>query len=67
MSPCNGVRFQSGQKVAYGIIDNDTVTEVTGSPFENYAKTASTYPLSARQIAGAGDPADLLCGRHQLP
>ena len=43
-------RFQSGQKVAYGIIDNDTVTEVTGSPFENYARTASTYPLSAVKL-----------------
>src|SRR5919106_4382552 len=43
-------RFQSGQKVAYGIIDNDTVIEVTGSPFENYAKTASIYPLSAVKL-----------------
>jgi 2-keto-4-pentenoate hydratase/2-oxohepta-3-ene-1,7-dioic acid hydratase in catechol pathway len=43
-------RFQSGQKVAYGIIDNDTVTEVTGSPFDNYARTASTYPLSAVKL-----------------
>src|SRR5919108_3542805 len=43
-------RFQSGQKLAYGIIDNDTVTEVTGSPFENYARTASTYPLSAVKL-----------------
>ena len=43
-------RFQSGQKVAYGIIDNDTVIEITGSPFENYAMTASTYPLSAVKL-----------------
>ena len=49
-------RFQSGQKVAYGIIDDDTVTEVAGnpledyarySPYNNYPRTASTYPLSA--------------------
>ena len=43
-------RFQSGQKVAYGIIDNDMVTEVTGSPFENYARTSSTYALSAVKL-----------------
>ena len=43
-------RFQSGPKVAYGIIDQNTVTEVTGSPFENYARTSSTYPLSAVKL-----------------
>ncbi|PYM18739.1 MAG: 2-keto-4-pentenoate hydratase [Candidatus Rokuibacteriota bacterium] len=39
-------RFQSAQKVAYGIIDGDTVTEVTGSPFESHTKTSTTVPLS---------------------
>jgi 2-keto-4-pentenoate hydratase/2-oxohepta-3-ene-1,7-dioic acid hydratase in catechol pathway len=39
-------RFQSGRNVAYGIIDGTTVTEVTGSPFESYSKTASTSMLS---------------------
>jgi 2-keto-4-pentenoate hydratase/2-oxohepta-3-ene-1,7-dioic acid hydratase in catechol pathway len=43
-------RFQSGQKVAYGIIDTDTVTEVTGSPFESYTRTSSTYPVSAVKL-----------------
>ncbi len=43
-------RFQSGQKVAYGIIDTDTVTEVAGSPFESYTTTSSTYPLSAVKL-----------------
>jgi 2-keto-4-pentenoate hydratase/2-oxohepta-3-ene-1,7-dioic acid hydratase in catechol pathway len=40
-------RFQSGQTVAYGIIDGQTVTEVTGSPFEQYTRTATTRPLDA--------------------
>jgi 2-keto-4-pentenoate hydratase/2-oxohepta-3-ene-1,7-dioic acid hydratase in catechol pathway len=39
-------RFQSGKTIAYGIIDGATVTEVTGSPFESYAKTANTSMLS---------------------
>jgi 2-keto-4-pentenoate hydratase/2-oxohepta-3-ene-1,7-dioic acid hydratase in catechol pathway len=43
-------RFQSGQKVAYGIIENDTVIEVTGSPFESYARTSTTSPLSAVKL-----------------
>jgi 2-keto-4-pentenoate hydratase/2-oxohepta-3-ene-1,7-dioic acid hydratase in catechol pathway len=43
-------RFQSGQKVAYGIIDDDTVTEVTGNPFESYDRTSTTHPLSAVKL-----------------
>ena len=38
-------RFQSGATVAYGIIDGETVTEVTGSPFESHARTSTTRPL----------------------
>src|SRR5262245_31085489 len=43
-------RFQSGQRVGYGIVGNDTVTEVTGSPFESYARTSATYSLSAVKL-----------------
>ena len=39
-------RFQSGGGSAYGIIEGDTVTEVTGSPFNTYVRTASAVPLS---------------------
>ena len=39
-------RFQSGRTTTYGIIDDTTVTEVTGNPFESYAKTATTTQLS---------------------
>ena len=39
-------RFQSGRTVAYGIIEESTVTEVTGSPFESHTRTSTTVPLS---------------------
>ncbi len=39
-------RFQSGRTTAYGIIDDSTVTEVTGNPFESYSKTSTTAQLS---------------------
>jgi len=39
-------RFQAGRTVSYGLIENDTVTEVTGSPFEQYTKTSNTHGLS---------------------
>ena len=39
-------RFQTGDGSAYGIIEGDTVTAVTGSPFEAHARTSPIVPLS---------------------
>jgi 2-keto-4-pentenoate hydratase/2-oxohepta-3-ene-1,7-dioic acid hydratase in catechol pathway len=39
-------RFQSGRNVAYGVIEDTTVAEVTGNPFEGHTRTATTLPLS---------------------
>ena len=34
----------------YGIIEGDTVTEVSGSPFDGYTKTSNTHPLRAVKL-----------------
>ena len=39
-------RFQSGQKVSFGIVEGDVVTEVSGSPFDEHKVTATTFQLS---------------------
>ena len=39
-------RFQSGRTVSYGVIEENTVTEVTGSPFESHTRTSTTFGLS---------------------
>ena len=39
-------RFQAGDRSAYGIIEGDSVAEVTGSPFEVHARTSTKVPLS---------------------
>jgi 2-keto-4-pentenoate hydratase/2-oxohepta-3-ene-1,7-dioic acid hydratase in catechol pathway len=39
-------RFQAGDRSAYGIIEGDSVAEVTGSPFETHARTSTKMPLS---------------------
>ena len=39
-------RFQSGQKVSFGIVEGDVVTEVSGSPFDEHTVTATTHQLS---------------------
>ena len=39
-------RYQSGRTVAYGLIEDTTVTEITGSPFDGYTRTSNTVGLS---------------------
>src|SRR5919106_493756 len=44
-------RFQIGGKVGYGIVEDEArVIEVSGSPFETYTVTATTYPLNAVKL-----------------
>ena len=39
-------RFQTGQQVSYGIVEDDQVVEVVGSPFAEHTVTRTSYPLS---------------------
>ena len=43
-------RFSTGGPISYGIIENDTVTEVEGSPFDSYQKTSNTHKLDAVKL-----------------
>lgn len=60
-------RFQSENKSAYGIIEEDTVVEVSGTPFGRYTKTADIYPLSSLKLLVPVIPPTLLRRRNQLP
>ena len=39
-------RFQAGEKIAYGVIEGNTVTEVSGDPFANHALTPTRTPVN---------------------
>ncbi|HEY7490273.1 MAG TPA: fumarylacetoacetate hydrolase family protein [Candidatus Tectomicrobia bacterium] len=43
-------RLQSGSQAVYGLIEGNTVIEVTGSPFDSYAKTTKTHPLESVKL-----------------
>ena len=38
-------RFQAGESPTYGMIEDATVIQVDGSPFNSYTKTSTTYAL----------------------
>jgi 2-keto-4-pentenoate hydratase/2-oxohepta-3-ene-1,7-dioic acid hydratase in catechol pathway len=39
-------RFQSGRNIAFGVIEENTVTEVEGNPFDTYTRTSTSVQLS---------------------
>ena len=43
-------RFQSEGRATYGIIEEEQVIEVAGSPFDGYERTAHRQPLSAVKL-----------------
>src|SRR5712691_3894083 len=43
-------RFQVEQHVSYGLVENDQVTEVTGSPFAEHTVTRTSYPLGQVKV-----------------
>ncbi len=38
-------RFQQGDRISYGIVNDDRVVEVDGSPFDSYTETDRSHPL----------------------
>jgi len=43
-------RFTAEGSTAFGIIDGDTIAEVSGSPFDSYTSTSKTHKLDAVQL-----------------
>ena len=50
------IRYEKESKVYYGIVENDTVTEMTTSPFEPYQLKNIQHPLSKIKILPPCEP-----------
>lgn len=55
------IRFTSGGRTAYGIVEGDTIGEVMGDPFKGYEKTAAKHALSAVKIELPVVPQNFFC------
>jgi 2-keto-4-pentenoate hydratase/2-oxohepta-3-ene-1,7-dioic acid hydratase in catechol pathway len=61
-------RFQLGQKVSYGIVEDDErVTEVSGTPFETYTVTSTIRPLNAVKLLVPVIPPTFYAGGLNYP
>jgi 2-keto-4-pentenoate hydratase/2-oxohepta-3-ene-1,7-dioic acid hydratase in catechol pathway len=55
------VRYQSGAKISWGILEGETIHEVTGDVMKNPKKTGETAPLSSvKLLAPCENPQKLL-------
>ena len=45
------IRYQYGGRTSYGIVEEEQIEEVSGTPFGDYARTGHRFPISAVQIA----------------
>jgi 2-keto-4-pentenoate hydratase/2-oxohepta-3-ene-1,7-dioic acid hydratase in catechol pathway len=43
-------RFRAGERVSYGLVDDDRVAEVTGSPFGEHTVTSTEHPLGGVKL-----------------
>jgi 2-keto-4-pentenoate hydratase/2-oxohepta-3-ene-1,7-dioic acid hydratase in catechol pathway len=44
------VRYQSASAISYGILDGDTIREISGSPLTPHNATGATHPLSSVKL-----------------
>lgn len=55
------IRFEHAGIISYGILENQTVWVLDGSPFETYRKTETHYPLSAVSLLSPCLPTKGVC------
>ena len=61
-------RFQIGNNISYGIVEDEArVIEVSGTPFETYTVTATTYPLSTVKLLVPVIPPTFYAGGLNYP
>ncbi len=60
-------RFQIEQRVSYGVVEDDRVIEVTGSPLAAYTLTDRPHLLSEVKLLPPIVPPMLYCRGPQLP
>ena len=60
-------RVQVEDKVRYGIVEDDRVTEVSGSPFESYSVTSTSYALDSVKLLIPATPATFYAAGTNYP
>ena len=54
------VRFETGGGAAYGIVDDETVKEISGPGYESYTETGKTHRLESVKLLAPVEPKKML-------
>lgn len=55
------VRFSTGSKTSYGILSNNTIKAIRGTPFRNLQPTGESYSLSQVKLLAPSVPSKIVC------
>jgi 2-keto-4-pentenoate hydratase/2-oxohepta-3-ene-1,7-dioic acid hydratase in catechol pathway len=55
------VRFKQGEHLAYGVLEQNLIHEISGSVFGEFTKTGATYQLEAVKILTPCEPTKIFC------
>lgn len=55
------VRFSYGGPISYGILEDDSVRLIDGTPFTQYTQTDTTYPLESVRLLEPSIPSKIVC------
>ena len=53
-------RYRSGEQISYGIVEGDTVRDISGPPCEAYQATGATHKLSDVKLLVPTEPKNIL-------
>ena len=56
----NYARFKANGEVSYGVVEGDTVTKITGSPFQSYNSTNDSYAVSDVKLLSPTNPSKVV-------
>ena len=59
-------RFQAGETISYGIVEDETVIEVSGIPWEEHARTGNTHKLDDVKLLVPVIPETFYCAGCEL-
>ena len=56
----NYARFKANGEVSYGVVEGDTVTKITNSPFQSYNSTNDSYAVSDVKLLSPTNPSKVV-------
>ena len=56
----NYARFKANGEVSYGVVEGDTITKITGSPFQSYSSTNESHTVSDVKLLSPTEPSKVV-------